>query len=94
MSDAHGATSSTTLSITVTGGVDPPYINTITTHRFATPQEPGDLSFINGFSYQDIDSFGDRDGQDHVSAIPGDILNATSGGGVTVSGIGSQLDSR
>ena len=42
MSDAHGATSSTTLNVMVSGGDDPPYINTTSLHPFATPQ-PGDL---------------------------------------------------
>jgi VCBS repeat-containing protein len=63
MSDAHGATSSTDLNVTVTGGNDPPYINTSSTHRFVTPSEPGDLVFINGFSYQDIRFARHRDGQ-------------------------------
>ena len=41
MRDALGATSSTTLDITVSGGISPPYINTISTHNFVTPSEPG-----------------------------------------------------
>ena len=41
MRDTLGATSSTTLDITVSGGVSLPYFNTISTHDFATPSEPG-----------------------------------------------------
>jgi VCBS repeat-containing protein len=88
MSDGLGATASTTLNVTVTGGADPPYINTTTTHRFATPSEPGDLTFINGFSYQDIDSFGTVT-VTIASSLGTDVLNVTSNGGVAVSGSGS-----
>ena len=48
--DAVGATSTTSLDITVSGGIVPPYINT-STHNFVTPSEPGQLVFINGFTY-------------------------------------------
>jgi VCBS repeat-containing protein len=89
MSDAHGATSSTTLGVTVTGGDDPPYINTISTHRFATPSQSGDLVIINGFTYQDIDSLTDNVTVTIASSNPGDVLDATFAGGVTVSGSGS-----
>jgi VCBS repeat-containing protein len=87
MSDAHGAASSTTLNVTVTGGNDPPYINT-SAHRFVTPSEPGDLVFINGFSYQDIDSLGTVTVR-IASSSGSDAVHATSGGGVAVSGAGS-----
>ena len=43
MADALGATSSTTLDITVSGGISPPYINTISEHNFVTPSVAGDL---------------------------------------------------
>ena len=65
-----------------------PYINTTSVHHFATPSEPGDIAFINGFTYQDIDSFGDVT-VTVTSGNGGDILNATSGAGVTVAGSGS-----
>ena len=87
MSDANGATSSTTLNITVTGGDDPPYINTTSLHPFTTPQA-GDLIFINGFSFQDIDSVGDVT-VTIASDNPANILQASSGGGVTVGGGGT-----
>jgi VCBS repeat-containing protein len=89
MSDSQGATSSTTLDVTVTGGNDPPYIITSSPHRFVTPSEPGDLVFINGFSFQDIDSFGIVT-VTIASSNFSDALHATSGGGVAVSGNGSR----
>ncbi len=58
MQDAAGATSVSTLNITVSGGIHPPSFNTISTHNFVTPNEPGNLVFINGFSYEDLDSLG------------------------------------
>jgi VCBS repeat-containing protein len=88
MTDANGATSSATLNVTVTGGDDPPYINTSSIHRFATPSQVGDIVFINGFSYQDIDSVGDVT-VTIASSDPADILSADPGGGVTVAGSGS-----
>ena len=87
MRDTLGATSSTTLDITVSGGVSLPYINTISTHDFATPSEPGDIVFINGFSWQDADSVGDVTVR-ISSLFLSDVLHATSGGGVTVTGAG------
>jgi VCBS repeat-containing protein len=88
MTDANGATSSATLNVTVTGGDDPPYINTSSIHRFATPSQVGDIVFVNGFSYQDIDSVGDVT-VTIASSDPADILSADPGGGVTVAGSGS-----
>jgi Ca2+-binding RTX toxin-like protein len=88
MQDANGATASTTLSITITGGVDPPYINTSILHPFSSPPGAGDLAFINGFSYQDIDTAGDVT-VTIASVHGGDELSATSAGGVVVSGAGS-----
>jgi Ca2+-binding RTX toxin-like protein len=89
MADALGATSSTTLDITVSGGISPPYINTISEHNFVTPSVAGDLVFINGFSYQDADALTGDVTVTIASFLFSDILTATSGGGVTVSGSGS-----
>src|SRR5204862_478990 len=54
---------------------------------FTTPQA-GDLIFINGFSFQDIDSVGDVT-VTVASDNPANILQASSGGGVTVGGGGT-----
>ena len=88
MQDAAGATSVSTLNIAVSGGIDPPYFNTISSHNFVTPSEPGNLVFINGFSYQDIDSVGSVN-VTISTRVSTDVLHATDSGGVTVSGDGT-----
>jgi VCBS repeat-containing protein len=88
MQDAAGATSVSTLNITVSGGLHPPSFNTIGTHNFITTSEPGNLVFINGISYEDLDSFG----QVNVTIstrVFSDALFGSNLGGVTVSGSGS-----
>jgi VCBS repeat-containing protein len=87
MGDAVGATSTTTLDITVSGGVVPPYINT-STHNFVTPSEPGQLVFINGFTFQDIDSPASVTVR-ISSTFFQDVLFASTLGGVFVSGSGT-----